>query len=602
MPADSQVEPSETAFASRWPAVPYGLIAFAGMASAFVGLSTSSYWTDELFTLYVVDPRASSAQMMQRILEDVHPPLYYLVLDGWIGLFGGSESATRSFSALCVVLALMVFAVGVWRVARPAAVAFACAVAATSAFWFDQAQNARSYAWVMLLGAGLLAAALHLYRCARGRRDFPFAAWSVLSLLAIAASQSHSYMLLGCGMLLLYLIATLPDPRLRLALALSGAATLGLYLIFLGFQLHAAEHDFSATWFRSDLDFIGKHVGRALRNALNRQAQLICVALLVALFVRRRLRRGKDLAGPADEEAKWAAGLCACVVVGGVASGIAVTKLFAPSFSFRNVLTFAPFGWLLVARLYDLAGPRARTRAGVAAVVAISALLGWQQVVLARGRLLPRNEPWRASADYVRGLEACSAAPVTALALPQSYGGLSDALRALIRTGYYGYYLPPGARVEVLTPPELLRRERTAQAADAGACPLIAWNVHGLGEAESLTLAMALANRPDLRAHGVALQEFEIYSLRKTVWKGQPEAFVFLSAEAETPVSPLGDRVLVERLDQPAGPGTASFRVQRWRHGRPGRAERVVVPLGALTLEPLRDWRKIAIAVDGSGP
>lgn len=600
MPTDSHVEPSQIPGAPCWPAVPYGLLAFAGMASAFVGLSTSSYWTDELFTMYVVDPRAGSAQMMQRILEDVHPPLYYFVLDGWIGWFGRSESATRSFSAACAVLALMVFAAGVRRVVRPAAIAFACAVAVTSMFWFDQAQNARSYAWVMLLGAGLLAAALPLYRCARARGDFPLVAWSALSLLAIAASQSHSYMLLGSGMLLLYLIATLPDPRLRCALALSGAVTLGLYLLFLWFQLRAAEHDFSATWFRSDFDFIGKHVGRALRNALSRQAQLVCAVLLVALFVQRWSRRGKDVARPAEDEARWAAGLCACVIAGGIASGIAVTKLFAPSFSFRNVLTFAPFGWLLVARLYDLAGPRARTRAGVAAVVAICALLGWQQVVLARGRVLPRNEPWRASADYVRELKACSAAPITALALPEAYGGLSAALRTLIRTGYYGYYLPPGARVDVLTSPELLQRERAVQAAGASACPLIAWNVHGLGEAEALTLAMALANRPDLRAHGVALQEFESYSLRRTVWKGQAEAFVFLLAEAQTPISPLGDRVLVERLDESSGRGTASFRIQRWRHGRPGRAQRIVVPLDALTLEPLRDWRRIATEVDGS--
>lgn len=599
MLADLRREASGEDGAARWPVVLYGLIALAGMVLAFIGLSTSSYWVDELFTMYVVDPQAGLALMMQRILRDVHPPLYYLVLDGWTALFGRSEAATRSLSAICAVLAVLVFAGSARRIARPAAIAFACAVATTSLFWFEQAQNARSYGLLMLLTAGLLAAALRLRRRSRESTDFPFATWLALSLLGLAASQTHSYLLLGTGMLLLYLIATLPDLRLRIALALSGAAILGAYLVFLWFQLHATEHDFASSWFRGDFGFISRHIMQAVRGGMSRQAMIVVAILLLAWLAGAWRKRRADVDEPSsDRDAGWAAGLAGFVIVGGIVSGIVVTKLFTPSFSSRNVLTFAPFAWLLLARLYDLAGPRARSRAGAAAVALIALLLGWQQVVLARGRLLPLNEPWRASADYVNRLTGCDDGPLPAVALPEAYGGLVGELRTLVERHYHGYYLPADRRVRVFTPQELLQSDRATDAAAAG-CPLVAWNVHEMGEGRALTLALALANRPGLRGRDIVLQEFSSYAMKKFAWRETADGFVFLLAEPETAASPLGDRVVVARVEDAAAPADlATFRLQRWRGGKAERTKRVVLPASALSVQPLRDWRKIATVTD----
>ncbi|MBO9662028.1 hypothetical protein [Dokdonella sp.] len=580
--------------APRWPIALYGSIALAGLLLAFVGLSASSYWVDELFTLYVVDPQVDVAEMMQRILRDVHPPLYYLVLDGWSAVFGQSEAATRSLSAICGVLAVLVFAWGARHVARPLAIAFACAVATTSVFWFEQAQNARSYAFLMLLTAGLLAAALHLRRRTRESSAFPFAAWLTLTVLGLAASQTHSYLLLGTGVLLLYLIATLPDLRLRLALVASGVVTLGAYVLFLWFQLHATTHDFGASWFRGDFDFIQRHIMRAMRNGMSRQAMLVAGVLLLVLLVRKWRRRGEPAESRADDDANWAAGLGAFVIVGGIAAGIAVTKLFTPSFSFRNVLTFVPFAWLLLARLYDVAGPRARTRAGTAAVVLIAALLGWQQVVLARGRALPRNEPWRESAEYVRELTACAASPLPGLALPEAYGGLSSGGRALVADYYHGHYLPAEVRTQILTPPEIRQRYLSAPAHSGDACPLIAWNVHALGEARALTFAAALADLPAFRGSGVAIQEFAQYSQDDFSWRAKQEGFVFLRADAEVRTLPRADRILVRRIDEAVQQERKTFLIERWRGGERIGEQRMSVPADALGIDPLREWRKIA--------
>jgi hypothetical protein len=595
-PAESAAAPGrEGPDGPRWPAILYGLVALAAVAFAFVGLSASSYWIDELFTAYLIDPHADLAQRMQRILRDVHPPLYYLALHGWADAFGRSEAALRAFSALCAGSALLVFAAGVRRVARPAAIAFACAVAATSTFWFEQAQNARNYAWLMLLASGLLAAALHLRRRVREAAGFPLAAWLLLSLLGAAASLSHSYLLLGTGMLLLYLIATLPDLRLRAALALSGAAILGTYLVFAWFQLHAMERDFSADWFRSDLGFIGQHLLRALGAGLSHPAAVVVAALLVALAW-RRARRGADVAPRAADDADWAAGLAAFVVVGGIVGGVAVTKLFAPSFSFRNVLTFAPFGWLLLARLYDAAGPQASTRRGAVAAVLVALALAAQQIVLAPGRFLQRNEPWRASAGEVLAQTSCGGA-IPAVVMAEAYSGQEADLRMLAERHYHGYYVPQ-RRVEAFTPAELLRRYESAGATDG--CALLAWGVRGFGEQRAVTLAMALANRPVARADGVAVHEFPQYLLRGLSWRKRFEGFVFVIAGKDTPASSTQDRIVVTRIDEPSPPDTATFLVRTWHDGEPVREERAVVPLAALDAVPLRDWRRIATAVYGS--
>jgi hypothetical protein len=593
-PASSAAAPwREGTDGPRWPAILYGLIALAAVAFAFVGLSTSSYWIDELFTVYLVDPHVDLAQRMQRILRDVHPPLYYLALHGWADAFGRSEAALRAFSALCASLALLVFAAGVRRIARPAAIAFACAVAATSTFWFEQAQNARNYAWVMLLASALLAIALQLRRRLRESARFPFAAWLLLTFLGAAASLSHSYLLLATGMLLAYLIATLPQLRLRVALALSGVAILAAYLVFAWFQLHAMERDFATDWFGSDLAAIGRHLLRALGGGLSLPAAVVVVALLAVPVV----RRGGGTVVRTPEDANWAAGLAAFVIVGGVAGGVAVTKLFVPSFSFRNVLTFAPFGWLLLARLYDAAGPRAATWRGAVAAILIASALAVSQIALAPGRFLQRNEPWRASAADVLAQASCHGA-IPAVILPEAYSGQEADLRWLAERHYHGYYVPQ-RRVAAFTPAELLRRYEAA-GADPGAdgCALLAWGVRGFGEARAVTLAMALANLPAARAQGVAVHEFPLHLMRGLSWRKRLEGFVFVMAGREAPRSPVQDRIVVTRIDEASPPDTATFLIRTWHDGRPMREERAVVPLATLEAAPLRDWRRSTTAAD----
>jgi len=55
----------------------FGTACTIGLAFAFVGLETHSFWYDELFTARLLEP-ANGTTLLSRIATDVHPPLYLL--------------------------------------------------------------------------------------------------------------------------------------------------------------------------------------------------------------------------------------------------------------------------------------------------------------------------------------------------------------------------------------------------------------------------------------------------------------------------------------------------------------------------------------------
>ncbi|MFH1085526.1 MAG: glycosyltransferase family 39 protein, partial [Chloroflexota bacterium] len=79
------------------------LLGILGLAIGlrFYRLGAQSLWNDE----------GTSVALAQRDLptialhasQDIHPPLYYVLLHGWIGLVGTSEFAVRALSALAGV-------------------------------------------------------------------------------------------------------------------------------------------------------------------------------------------------------------------------------------------------------------------------------------------------------------------------------------------------------------------------------------------------------------------------------------------------------------------------------------------------------------------
>lgn len=571
-PAPSAIQTtSDESTTFGWPGKLYALIALLSCLFAFIGLSSSSFWADELFTMQVVDHHQGLGEVFRRVLADVHPPLYDFVLYPWIELFGTREGAVRLLSAILAVSSIGIFALGARRQCTPTATAFACAVATTSLFWYSQAQNARDYTLSITFSAALLLTAIAFRQRVQSSNRVPIGTWLGLTLLGIAGSQSHPYMLLTVGMVLLFLLFTSRTWSQRIAIAVSGLIVLGIYVGLLWLMTHTGKQGFQGAWFNNSAKFFGSHLRRVVFHFMSRQALLVVVGMLLMLWFRHSRAAPTEIA----LITRWATQLCGVVCVGVIVSGIAVSLLVAPSFSYRNVLVCAPFGWFLLARLYDAAGPSTTTRLGTVAAAAIVVLLGTQGIALMRGRLLPSNEPWRASAAYLKGLPSCTGATLPVIAYPGTYGlGMTAGVHEMVERHYYGYYLPPAYRPYAYLPDEWLKHAAQASQTDSP-CPVLGWVLHDLSDEErALALAKQFVSQPGVPNHQVVMQEFVAYDLSWLVWRPQPSAFVFLRATPATINTPpslpegadvdrkysLGDRIVVT-----FHPATATYEVRR-RH------------------------------------
>lgn len=155
-------------------------------ATRFYDLTAAAIWGDEGSSLLL--SRYGLSDLWVHAAHDVHPPLYFMLLRGWIALFGDGIFAIRSFSAwpgiVCVGL-------GVWLVAqissRRAAIlaGFLLALLPTAVRY---SQEVRMYA---LLGVWLLGATIALVYWVRQPQRQRYLAY--YTLLMSAAFYTHYF-------------------------------------------------------------------------------------------------------------------------------------------------------------------------------------------------------------------------------------------------------------------------------------------------------------------------------------------------------------------------------------------------------------------------
>jgi uncharacterized membrane protein len=80
-------------------------VIFAASASLLIGMH-QSVWFDEAYSILLA--KHSVGDLIHLTSLDTHPPLYYLLLKAWAGLFGWSELALRTLSVLSMSGALVV--------------------------------------------------------------------------------------------------------------------------------------------------------------------------------------------------------------------------------------------------------------------------------------------------------------------------------------------------------------------------------------------------------------------------------------------------------------------------------------------------------------
>ncbi len=172
-----------TSFPRSIAAVLLLLILLLALGLRFYCLDAQSLWNDE----------GTSVAMAQRDLvtiardasHDIHPPLYYWLLSGWVRLFGTGEMAVRSLSALLgVALVALTYALGRLLCGQWVGLG-AGFLAAIHPFQVYYAQEARMYMLLAVLTAAVIWVLTMVFE--RGS----LLLWAALVLLEAAGLYTH---------------------------------------------------------------------------------------------------------------------------------------------------------------------------------------------------------------------------------------------------------------------------------------------------------------------------------------------------------------------------------------------------------------------------
>src|SRR5688572_14437368 len=79
-------------------------IVLMGAAMRVHHLTAQSLWLDEAFSITIAN--STPAYILETTSEDVHPPLYYFLLYGWVHAVGGTAWTGRLFSVIASVALL----------------------------------------------------------------------------------------------------------------------------------------------------------------------------------------------------------------------------------------------------------------------------------------------------------------------------------------------------------------------------------------------------------------------------------------------------------------------------------------------------------------
>jgi len=149
----------------------------------FYRLDAQSLWNDEGTSVAVA--QRDLATITRDAAHDIHPPLYYWLLSGWLRLLGRSEAAVRSLSALLgVVLVALTYLLSRWLGGRWLGL-LAALLAAANPFQVYYSQEARMYVLLAVFATGTMLALVRLVE----RTSLP--GFALLVLLEVAGLYTH---------------------------------------------------------------------------------------------------------------------------------------------------------------------------------------------------------------------------------------------------------------------------------------------------------------------------------------------------------------------------------------------------------------------------
>ena len=172
-----------------------GLIMLLGLVLRLCCITTEGFWFDELI-IWRQSQLTPSELIHEMIYEDVHPPLYQLLVYGWTRLFGADELWLRLPSTIFGVAAIY-FAFRLGRRLIDEKIALLAALfVATSNFAVYYSQEARSYSLLLMLSLSTV------WLWFEAREEGRLSVWLAYGLSGLLLAYTHAFGIL----LLVYLV------------------------------------------------------------------------------------------------------------------------------------------------------------------------------------------------------------------------------------------------------------------------------------------------------------------------------------------------------------------------------------------------------------
>lgn len=350
----------------RHGTLPFGaallLITLAGLWLRGLRIAWQPLWWDEGYSVFFATEPLRA--MLALTAADIHPPLYYALLHGWIAGFGSAQPAVlRYASVLTGVLTLPVFALLAYTLfpRRPAVTAVALLLLAFNPMHIFYSQEVRMYILALLLG---MAATICIMRLSAALATGQRWAWWCVGYVCIAALLLHTLYYAGFLLLAHALWAGWRALRRGRGLGILALTYFAVVLLCLPWWLYAAPKllDYVKSKVQSDQDvalmpwdylyrhlvaFGGGHIASS-NGTLDILRLCVPALLVIALWLAwRGAKEGIDAAAGAPDPYR---ALAVFTLVPALLAYIANLRFpFFPEAGERLLLFILPYLLLLIA-------------------------------------------------------------------------------------------------------------------------------------------------------------------------------------------------------------------------------------------------------------
>lgn len=184
------------------------IIIIIGVGIRSFNLTARSLWFDEAFSWRLI--QFSMPEMISRAIQDVHPPLYYILLKGWKIVFASSLLSLRSFSVAFAALTIAAGYLFSSYAFRSRSIGLITAVLLALSGWQIQyAWEARMYTLgtaLLLISSWLLLKAVRFSKQKDASPIIAIALWTAYAVAATASIYTHYFIFLSLAAQALFVL------------------------------------------------------------------------------------------------------------------------------------------------------------------------------------------------------------------------------------------------------------------------------------------------------------------------------------------------------------------------------------------------------------